>query len=90
MIVPPRGASVYSIVSDLINPLTKQWDIELFESLFCQVDVDHILQIPLHNRGFDDFVACNLTEYVEGIHPDRGIMCSGGTSLAPRRIKCPT
>jgi hypothetical protein len=45
-IITPRGASVYTKVSDLIDPVTKQWDEEILQSLMSAVDVYRILQTP--------------------------------------------
>jgi hypothetical protein len=61
MVITPRGASVYTNVSELIDLVTKQLDIRLIGSLLSLVDVSQILQILLHNRGLDDFVAWSLT-----------------------------
>jgi hypothetical protein len=38
-------------VSDLIDPITSQWDVEVLQSLFCPEDVNDILKIPV--RGGD-------------------------------------
>jgi hypothetical protein len=61
-ITTPRGTILYSKVSDLIDPVTEQWDNEILVSLFNPLDVSRILQIPLHNRGFEDFIAWNLSK----------------------------
>jgi hypothetical protein len=61
-VITPRGASVYTKVSDLINPITEQWDEEILQSLMSPVDMYRIMQIPLHNRGFDDFIAWSYTK----------------------------
>jgi hypothetical protein len=52
-----RGAAVYMKVSELINPVTGQWDTVLLDDLFNSCDVGRILQILLHNQGFKDFIA---------------------------------
>jgi ribonuclease HI len=62
-IITPRGAAVYTKVSDLIDPITEQWDSEILEALLSPVDVHRILQIPLHNRGFEDFIAWRFTKH---------------------------
>jgi hypothetical protein len=62
-VITPRGASVYTKVSDLINPITEHWDEEILQSLLSPVDVYRIMQIPLHNRGFDDFIAWSYTKH---------------------------
>jgi hypothetical protein len=56
-VISVRGNTVLNKVSDLISPITGQWDLILLESLFSPVDVGRILQIPLNNRGFEDFIA---------------------------------
>jgi hypothetical protein len=61
-IISSRGGAVYTKVSELINPVSGQWDEELLRSLLSIVDVNRILQIPLHSRGFDDFVAWGFTK----------------------------
>jgi hypothetical protein len=62
-IITPRGALVYTKLSDLIDPVTEQWDEEILQSLMSPVDVYQILQILLHNRGFDDFIAWSYTKH---------------------------
>jgi hypothetical protein len=62
-IITPRGALVYTKVSDLIDSVTQQWDEEVLRSLLSPVDVNRILQIPLHNRGFEDFIAWGFTKH---------------------------
>jgi hypothetical protein len=49
-------------VCDLISPITGYWDVELLQTIFCNVDVGRILEIPLHNQGFDDFIAWNFNK----------------------------
>jgi hypothetical protein len=53
----PRGLGVYSKVSQLICPVTGDWDVPLLRSLFLDVDVERILEIPLNVQGFQDFIA---------------------------------
>jgi hypothetical protein len=62
-IISPRGGAVYSKVSELIDPATGQWDAVLLHDLFGAVDVQRILQIPLHRQGFDDFIAWSATTH---------------------------
>jgi hypothetical protein len=62
-IITPRGDAVYTKVHELIDPTTGVWDKELPRNLFCDVDVNIILQIPLHNQGFDDFIAWTFTKH---------------------------
>jgi hypothetical protein len=56
-ILSPRGNTIYTKVSELIDPIIEQWDEDILRVLFSSVDVGRILQIPLNNRGFDDFVS---------------------------------
>jgi hypothetical protein len=56
-------------VSDLIDPLTNQWDIALLGTLFNTVDVNRILQILIHPQGFLDFFAWRHTS--RGRYPVR-------------------
>jgi hypothetical protein len=58
-IISARGDVVYTRVSDLIDPITGFWDVDLLRSLFLEVDVGQILEIPLNNQGFEDFIAWN-------------------------------
>jgi hypothetical protein len=45
-IITPRGTGIYTKVADLIDPTTGYWDIELLNSLFFDIDVKRILEIP--------------------------------------------
>jgi hypothetical protein len=62
-VISPRGGAVFTRVSELIEPITGQWDMSLLHSLFGEVDVHRILQIPLHRQGFDDFNAWDATSH---------------------------
>jgi hypothetical protein len=62
-IISPRGASIFTKVSELISPVMGQWDEDLLRNLFGDVDVWRILQIPLNNQGFSDFMAWPLTNH---------------------------
>jgi hypothetical protein len=63
IIITRRGAAVYTKFSDLIDPITEQWDIYILQALLSPVDVHRILQILLHNRGFEDFIAWRFTKH---------------------------
>lgn len=52
----PRGSTLLSTVSELINPIDGTWDRNLIEDIFWQIDVQRILQIPI-TQGRDDLVA---------------------------------
>jgi hypothetical protein len=62
MIISPRGLGVLTKVADLIDTSTGTWDIELLRSLFLDVDVKRILEIPINIQGFDDFIAWNYNK----------------------------
>jgi ribonuclease HI len=59
MIISPKGLGVLSKVAELIDTSTGTWDAELLRSLFLEVDVKRILEIPINVQGFDDFIAWN-------------------------------
>jgi hypothetical protein len=44
----PRGSTILSKVSDLIDPYTGTWDTVLVKDLFWEEDVVNILAIPVH------------------------------------------
>jgi ribonuclease HI len=62
-VISPRRGTVLTKVNDLIDPYTGAWDEVLLAELFNPVDVNRILQIPLHNQGFEDFVAWGHTSH---------------------------
>jgi hypothetical protein len=62
-VLSPRQGAVYTKVSDLIDAISSDWDIDLLNDLFGVVDVHRILQIPLHRHGFDDFIAWSETKH---------------------------
>ena len=49
-------------MSDLINPITDEWDEQLLRDNFLSIDVEHILQIPIFHHETEDFVAWHLTK----------------------------
>jgi hypothetical protein len=62
-VITPRGAVVLSKVAKLIDPSTGLWDEDLIRSLFCAVDANRILLIPLNNQAFDDFIAWGCIDH---------------------------
>jgi hypothetical protein len=62
-ILSSRGGAVYTRVCEPISPITGQWDEDLLKRLFCPIDVRRILQIPINNQGFDDFIAWHHTKH---------------------------
>jgi hypothetical protein len=87
-VITPRGALVFIKVSNLIDPITKQGDVDILQSLLHPVDVQRILQIPLHNRGFDDFITWSLTKHGR-YTSDRDITHNGGINLVRREGNSP-
>lgn len=51
-----RGSNIMSKVSELINPVTGQWDMDLLQQSFCQEDIELISSIPLR-EGMEDSLA---------------------------------
>ena len=60
-VITRRGQNIFSRVSDLIDPITNHWDVDLVRQPFWQVDVQRILAVPLSSSAMQDFVAWNLT-----------------------------
>jgi hypothetical protein len=59
--VTPWGHIVLSKVRELIDHISETWDEELLRSLFWDVDVSRILEIPIASQGMEDFIAWNFT-----------------------------
>ena len=45
----PRGRTLLTKVSELIDPLNGEWDEALIRSIFWPVDAERILEIPLYH-----------------------------------------
>lgn len=56
------GNRVLTMVSELIDPSTREWDEQLIRDNFWPIDVDRILQIPIYHQQTEDFVAWHLTK----------------------------
>jgi hypothetical protein len=54
--VATQGQSIISSVSELINPITESWDVELIQDLFTAEDTNDILSIPVR-PGMEDWIA---------------------------------
>ena len=54
--ITPRGASLLTKVSELINPVTGEWDVQLIQDIFWPEDVAVIMQIPI-DHDMDDLPA---------------------------------
>lgn len=46
--ITPRGQSLPTHVSDLINPITGEWDFELVKDIFWEEDAKLILALTIH------------------------------------------
>ncbi|KAE8774099.1 Threonine dehydratase [Hordeum vulgare] len=64
-VITPRGPNLLEQVSDLFDPRTGTWDIQLVRDNFWPDDVKHILQIPLRD-GTHDFMAWQYEK--KGVH----------------------
>jgi hypothetical protein len=81
----PRGATIVTKVSELIDPISGQWDEELILSILNPVDAERILQIPLNLNAFEDFISWHATQsgilsvrstyHLEWKHQFRGRTC---------------
>ena len=49
--ITPRRGNILMRVSELINPLTEDWDEEMVRAIFWEEDVPKILTIPVHRDG---------------------------------------
>jgi hypothetical protein len=54
--ITPRNHNVITKVSDLINPVTGQWDEQLIRDVFMSIDAEAILATPIRD-DFEDFPA---------------------------------
>lgn len=54
--ITPRGAILLTKVSELIDPITGSWDIQLLNDVFWEEDVKEIMTIPVRIDQ-NDFVA---------------------------------
>jgi len=54
--ITPRGACLLTYVSELINPSSWDWDVELVKRIFWEEDVKVILALPIH-EGRDNLIA---------------------------------
>ena len=49
----PRRSCLLTKVSELIDPLTGEWDEQLIRDIFWPQDADEILQIPINDQMED-------------------------------------
>jgi hypothetical protein len=54
--ITPRRQCIYTKVSELISPITGQWDVQLVTENFWKIDADIILSIPIREE-FEDLLA---------------------------------
>ncbi|PNT76249.1 hypothetical protein BRADI_1g46382v3 [Brachypodium distachyon] len=61
-VISRQGQNILSSVSDLTDPRTGQWDVQLINQTFWLVDCQRILAIPLSDNVLEDFVAWEPTQ----------------------------
>ena len=54
--ITPRGHTLLTKVSELIDPASGDWDRQLIKDVFWEEDWEHILSIPI-KQGMDDLLA---------------------------------
>jgi len=54
--ITPRRGNILTRVSELINPLTEDWDDEMVRAIFWEEDAQKILTVPVHLE-MDDILA---------------------------------
>ena len=54
--ITPRGACLLTYVSELINPSSGDWNVDLVKEFFWEEDVKVILALPVH-EGRDNLIA---------------------------------
>ena len=54
VISPPNGNPEFPMVSALINPITKWWNVNLVRATFLPFEADTILRIPLTHNMLED------------------------------------
>ena len=57
-----RGNCILTHVSDLIYPISGDWDEQIISDNFWGTDADRILQVPLSHHVLDDAVAWHFTK----------------------------
>ena len=50
--ITPRGHTILSKVSELIDPITGDWDKALVQDVFLEEDMKHILAIPVRYEAY--------------------------------------
>lgn len=54
--ITPRGQALLNHVSDLIDPVSGQWDVDLVQDTFCEEDARIILALPVYTE-MEDVIA---------------------------------
>lgn len=61
-IITVHGNCVLTMVEELINLATGEWDDELIRDNFWNIDAERILEIPIYQHDTEDFVAWHFTK----------------------------
>ncbi|PNT62574.1 hypothetical protein BRADI_4g05372v3 [Brachypodium distachyon] len=61
-IITPRGQTLITSVSDLIDPTTGTWDNALIHDIFWPIDAQRILKVPIARTFVEDFVAWHFNK----------------------------
>lgn len=62
--ITPKGATLLSMVSELIDPKTGGWDAQLVRDIFWEEDARMILAIPVH-EGMENRAAWHFDKKKE-------------------------
>ena len=81
MVISPRGTTILTRVSDLLNPITGAWDEQILIENFYSADVGRILQIPVNTQSFDDYCLAIYDSWT--IYCQVGLPCPVETSVRP-------
>ena len=60
-ILTPRGNVMLSMVSELINPITRLWGEAIVRDNFWAIDASRILAVSLSQNDMEDFFAWRFT-----------------------------
>jgi hypothetical protein len=76
---------MYTKVLELVDLITRNWDVALLKSLFFYIDVNWILEIPLNNQGFNILLLGNIIKKA-AIRFAQAITFNGDTRMVREQI----